>query len=780
MTNTYDTSNEPLGSPAVKVLYNNASNLDDAVNSTADTWVDRFGRVRRAWRGMENAFEQALLKIGYEFIGDYDADGPLTITATNQVFSKDGEYWRAGPSLDLPYTTVNNWTVDQPKFVSTGDATLRNDLLQPSGSTRVRHLSQLLSEKFGEMVSIRDYGGGEEVADNAAAWNAAVAAVGTGGFVELPVLGNGEFEWLSPADLRGVVIVPGKGAKILTPTGFHIFSDELVTTEDLVVRVTSGPVKDYEYTILANFRKGSKTGSKEKGLTPSDLRDTRPVAVLADSQLKYRQVQLGLSDTFTDITPAGANADTLSLTPPSGGRTQLGLYPLRKGQQLTAGIDLLPDANGEIAAGIVWSTGYAVLRGASAAGAWTWSVKYQGVPVSETAVTRPDGNGDTPGYFPAQNHIAIRFLAFNRAQVLISGIVAVEIQLTSGFLMYAGFGGTTTGSSSSISWNGWYISEFNVSVGSRPATLGLFGDSLSAAIHGAWVWDAVKILDGSLGIRIVGVENHAVAGDSTQDQLNDLTTNPFQLASNVILFTSTNDIQLGVSLADFKAAYAAAINRLQNVEGRRVALVIPPLWYTQAQTGGAGAGSVRSEYGGNIRAAIGRFAADYGVPLVDLSSVSGAISAAFLSNTFTDSMLRDNIHQTAYFNEVVAEAIARDAIAPMITQVVVGDNPWLSVPASLYQSGVTGSLEFRVLPGTPARVEFRGTVTLPSAATQGQKLLDVPEHIATSSDRKSAVFGASSSSVFTGFCQVGADRQVKVYGVVGATHVTFDGVSYTI
>lgn len=136
MTNTYDTSNEPLGSTAVKVLYNNASNLDEAVNSDAETWVDRppFGRVRRTWRGMENAFDQFLLNSGYQFIGDYDADGPLTITAANQIFSKDGEYWRASPTLALPYTTVNNWVVDQPKFVSTGDASLRQELALPGGA----------------------------------------------------------------------------------------------------------------------------------------------------------------------------------------------------------------------------------------------------------------------------------------------------------------------------------------------------------------------------------------------------------------------------------------------------------------------------------------------------------------------------------------------------------------------------------------------------------------------------------------------------------------------
>ena len=42
---TYNTGN-PLGSTSPKDLYDNAENLDQAVNSAADTWVDRFGETR--------------------------------------------------------------------------------------------------------------------------------------------------------------------------------------------------------------------------------------------------------------------------------------------------------------------------------------------------------------------------------------------------------------------------------------------------------------------------------------------------------------------------------------------------------------------------------------------------------------------------------------------------------------------------------------------------------------------------------------------------------------
>ena len=132
---TYNTGN-PLGSTEVKDLYDNAQNLDNLVNGPAFSYSDRFGVARKSWAGMEEDFQEFLVNSGYEFIGDYDS-GPLNITARNQIFTKDGEFWRADAALVLPYTTVENWAVDQTNFVSVGDAALRQELAQPDGATLV-------------------------------------------------------------------------------------------------------------------------------------------------------------------------------------------------------------------------------------------------------------------------------------------------------------------------------------------------------------------------------------------------------------------------------------------------------------------------------------------------------------------------------------------------------------------------------------------------------------------------------------------------------------------
>src|SRR5690606_20084134 len=91
----FNTGN-PLGSPDPRDLYDNAGNLDLAINSEEETWRDRFGRDRLSWGGLELQFQTAfqtaqdereavfdhfMENAGYVDIGDYDADGPLTITA---------------------------------------------------------------------------------------------------------------------------------------------------------------------------------------------------------------------------------------------------------------------------------------------------------------------------------------------------------------------------------------------------------------------------------------------------------------------------------------------------------------------------------------------------------------------------------------------------------------------------------------------------------------------------------------------------------------------------
>jgi len=117
----------PNGSSDPRDLKDNAENFDVAVNAPNINWIDRLGVIRLSWAGLEKQFANFLLNQGFQFLGDY-ASGPITIGAQNQVFSRNGNYYRPGPSLVLPYTTVSNWAIDEPKFRVAGDGVLRNEL----------------------------------------------------------------------------------------------------------------------------------------------------------------------------------------------------------------------------------------------------------------------------------------------------------------------------------------------------------------------------------------------------------------------------------------------------------------------------------------------------------------------------------------------------------------------------------------------------------------------------------------------------------------------------
>ena len=140
---TYKTGN-PLGSAAVKDLFDNAENLDFALNSlTALIWTDRLGKTRRSFFGMESAFVTQLTSqesrfntfiqsSGYQIVGDYTT-GPLTLTEYNQLIRYNNELYKLTAATDIPFTTAGNtdetWTsTDAAHFVSVGDAALRQNL----------------------------------------------------------------------------------------------------------------------------------------------------------------------------------------------------------------------------------------------------------------------------------------------------------------------------------------------------------------------------------------------------------------------------------------------------------------------------------------------------------------------------------------------------------------------------------------------------------------------------------------------------------------------------
>lgn len=176
---TYKTGN-PLGSAAVKDLFDNAENLDHFENDRSnETWENRFGVPGKTRYGMEQEhdrqissqearFQQFLLSSGYVFLGDYE-NGPYTIDAINQVIRYQGEFWCLNASTTPPYTTTGvnstSWATDVTHLVSVGDATLRQDLSAPDGLKIIGSVASVAILRTiigvsGQKINLKEYASG--------------------------------------------------------------------------------------------------------------------------------------------------------------------------------------------------------------------------------------------------------------------------------------------------------------------------------------------------------------------------------------------------------------------------------------------------------------------------------------------------------------------------------------------------------------------------------------------------------------------------------------------
>lgn len=124
----------------------------NAANAKSDQAVAKAAQNLIDMQAQYDAFEQgAALYV----IGDYAAG--LVISAYNKIFRKDGEFYRAAASLDLPYTLTGNWATESVNFVSVGDDVLRQDLANATdpakGATMVAYGYGTVADTLDEIVS---------------------------------------------------------------------------------------------------------------------------------------------------------------------------------------------------------------------------------------------------------------------------------------------------------------------------------------------------------------------------------------------------------------------------------------------------------------------------------------------------------------------------------------------------------------------------------------------------------------------------------------------------
>lgn len=139
MTNTYSTGNA-LGSSAPKDLFDNASNFDEFMNSTAPSALDRFNRTRQTWKGAEYEWQQLIANAdsqwglflqnsGFETTHLTYVDGsPLGVARASQLIDRAGISYSVKLPATFPVTLTGTWATDQNNLVERADQPLRSQL----------------------------------------------------------------------------------------------------------------------------------------------------------------------------------------------------------------------------------------------------------------------------------------------------------------------------------------------------------------------------------------------------------------------------------------------------------------------------------------------------------------------------------------------------------------------------------------------------------------------------------------------------------------------------
>lgn len=185
MTNTFQTGN-PVPSTSPLDLSDNVSNMDEAMNSTSPSFLDRTGKRRQTWAGAEYEWQQFLINMGYEPLHLVYADGsPLVVARPTQLIDRGAVAYRVKTPATFPVTLSGTWATDQALVVEVGDSPLRQDLANSTdvakGAGQIGYkrngtgaVGRVLSAKLADDIDVTDFGAvGDGVTDNWAAFEAA-------------------------------------------------------------------------------------------------------------------------------------------------------------------------------------------------------------------------------------------------------------------------------------------------------------------------------------------------------------------------------------------------------------------------------------------------------------------------------------------------------------------------------------------------------------------------------------------------------------------------------
>ena len=552
-------------------------------------------------------------------------------------------------------------------------------------------ITRTFQDKMRDEITVDDYGARGDGATDASDPTQALKSNNGGGgripFVQASIPSTYQFNSLYDSDFDNTTLDVPLGVTLSLP-----FSSYRPLTDMDVARRT----RIYWRDIKCDYYPSPKIQiqrDKTNFIGAGDLRQQKLIPINGSSDITYRKIAASGTDTFSSDSPTYEDSRSYSYSSNATGYWYGGFISARRGETYQAAVTVA--GSGRVGVMFRHSGGYSVLASddASPGSALMWRyIKPSGGSLGTAQDISFPGRGAYNSYNPQKALWGVTITDRGTAVITLNGrsVTSPVWVVGLGDIFEVGFVWLPSDGSSACSVRELMIERNTDPLGrSDLAEIRIFGDSTSDYILGMWQDDMRDMLDHTFGRKLGAISNFAVSGTNSYDVVASIAANGLGNAYYVVVAIGTNDIQGGADVEVSSANISSAIASIQGA-GRIPIIVIPYMWYTQAQAiSGRGQNSTNYDEGALLRARIARLCAETGAVMVDPTRELPEPRPEYVvSDPSQDPLVRDNIHQSALGYKLYAWAISR-AIASHLAGLTRFSDSFCTIPAEWMKNSWT-------------------------------------------------------------------------------------------
>lgn len=469
--------------------------------------------------------------------------------------------------------------------------------------------------------------------------------------------------WKDSVLEHGYVYLSGGGSTQYTLVGTHtdLYGSTVIADNGVTL-----VVPDDQYPLLGSIKVVGdlhiKTASLNTTFSTASIDKVPTVAKLKSNLLKSSAINFDdcyaasvLSDTYTDVIKGSASSSAILIPLTIGSCTGL-FVPISAGEAISAHQRV--ESGSAASFGVLLRCVSGWIKVTTSPGSTTYNISYkqQGGGVVSSGTFTP-ADTELLSYAAGKASIGVSLSSSTEFYFLVNGTSKTKIKSGLGDILDVGFifddvSATSTGRVTGLCC---YKAEKTL-YGYGPINIAIYGDSTADDYAGSFDKYLPQLLDGENASRSVAITNHAIAGQTFQQQFDLLQANGPENAYIICMVAGTNDIQAGVSADDFVLKVTAFIDYCES-NGRIPMLVEPWMWYPKSSIGGDGQASSNYQNGSELREASKRVALSRGAIYVSTTHELPAPIPEYFGSSI-DPLLRDDIHQSKLGYRLYAELIA--------------------------------------------------------------------------------------------------------------------------